>query len=520
MTKTLTAEEQQLLKNLSDPWWRINNLYKIMVKSDDGQGEGLVMQFKPNRAQRRFIKRLWYRNIILKARQLGFTTLVAILWLDHALFNANARCAIVAQDKEAAEIIFRDKVKFAYDNLPDALREAMPLKRDSATELLFAHNNSSVRVATSVRSGTIHRLHVSEFGKICAKYPDKANEVVTGSIPAVPLDGVIVIESTAEGQEGSFYNMTKTALDLQRQDMILSRRDYRMHFYAWWEAPEYRLPQGSVVITATDHEYFDNVEAEMSITIDNEQREWYVATRDTDFAGDPSKMWQEHPSTPDEAFQQSTEGNYYINQMTAVRKQGRICPVPILDKPVMTFWDIGNSDGVAIWFMQQVGIEDRFIDYLEGHGEDLSFYARELDKRGYWYGAHWLPHDAAHKRLATKNKSTEDMLKELGLRHTKIVPVTPDLQVGIQQTREAFPNAWFDLERCKLGIQRLDNYKKRWNKTDGRWSGEPVKDINTEGADAFRQYGQAKALGLLNVRATKPVARVPSFQAFDPEMGY
>lgn len=80
-----------------------------------------------------------------------------------------------------------------------------PLAADNADELLFAHNNSSIRVATSMRSGTIHRLHVSEFGKICAKYPDKAKEVVTGSIPAVPTNGVLVIESTAEGREGEFF---------------------------------------------------------------------------------------------------------------------------------------------------------------------------------------------------------------------------------------------------------------------------------------------------------------------------
>src|SRR3546814_20426280 len=70
-----------------------------------------VVPFKPNRAQRQLIARLWHRNIILKARQLGFTTLVCIIWLDHALFNADQRCGIVAQDREAAEVIFRDKVK-------------------------------------------------------------------------------------------------------------------------------------------------------------------------------------------------------------------------------------------------------------------------------------------------------------------------------------------------------------------------------------------------------------------------
>ena len=87
-------------------------LYQIMVKKPNDQ-ESTVIPFIPNRAQRRFMARMWYRNIILKARQLGFTTLVAILWLDYALFNADQRCGIIAQDKGAAENIFRDKVKLA-----------------------------------------------------------------------------------------------------------------------------------------------------------------------------------------------------------------------------------------------------------------------------------------------------------------------------------------------------------------------------------------------------------------------
>ena len=212
------VNEADLVMCLSSPEWRIGSghLYKIMVKSDEG--DGTVVPFKPNRSQRRFMSRLWHRNIILKARQLGFTTLIAILWLDHALFNDNQRCGIIAQDREAAEVIFRDKVKLAYNNLPEMLRLAMPLARDSASELLFGHNNSSIRVATSMRSGTIHRLHVSEFGKICAKFKDKAVEVITGSLPAVPLDGICIIESTAEGQDGEFFNMTNRAMAQAEQN--------------------------------------------------------------------------------------------------------------------------------------------------------------------------------------------------------------------------------------------------------------------------------------------------------------
>ena len=94
----LPTDEADLALKLADPEWRLFSgcLYKIMVKGDDKirpdgtieEADSFVLLFKPNRAQRRFIRRLWHRNLILKSRQLGFTTLIAVLWLDHALFNA------------------------------------------------------------------------------------------------------------------------------------------------------------------------------------------------------------------------------------------------------------------------------------------------------------------------------------------------------------------------------------------------------------------------------------------------
>lgn len=74
------------LKNLSDPWWRLTSgfLYQILIKGDE-ETEGLKAPFIPNNHQINFIENLHYRNIILKARQLGFTTMIAIL-LSRLLF--------------------------------------------------------------------------------------------------------------------------------------------------------------------------------------------------------------------------------------------------------------------------------------------------------------------------------------------------------------------------------------------------------------------------------------------------
>lgn len=485
---------EELARCLADPMWRICSgfLYKIMVKSNDGTGS--VIPFRPNRAQRRLIKNLWHRNIILKARQLGFTTLIAIMWLDHALFNDDQRCGIIAQDREAAEAIFRDKVKLAYDRLPDALRAAMPLDRDSATELLFAHNNSSVRVATSMRSGTIHRLHVSEFGKIGAKFPDKANEVVTGSLPAVPLDGIAIIESTAEGQDGEFYSMTQRAMARAEQGGELNQRDYRFHFFAWWQEPTYRLDPKTVVVTEKDREYFDNLESAIGQTLDAEQRAWYVATRDADFSGDPEKMWQEYPSTPKEAFQQSTEGTYYATQLSAVRKSGRIGLFPhAAGVPVNTFWDIGNSDGTAIWFHQRIGAEHRFIRFIEGWGEPYSHFIQSMQAMGYIWGTHYLPHDGDHKRqMADIVASPIEILQKFSLGGKwVIVPRVGDVIDGIQLMRDAFSQCTFDEEGCKEGLAHLGQYRKDWNARLGCWSDKPRHDVHSEAADAIRQFAQS-----------------------------
>ena len=520
MTTTIDSPDvQELIKNLSNPMWRIcsGKLYKIITKGLDEDSEGLVVPFVPNRAQRRFIKRLWHRNVILKARQLGFTTLIAIVWLDHALFNPNSRCGIIAQDKDAAQAIFRDKVKFAYENLPPALLEMFPIKTNNTTEIVFAHNNSSVKVATSMRSGTIHRLHISEFGKICAKYPEKAVEVITGSIPAVPMNGVLVIESTAEGRDGEFYKITERAKKAMEAGKKLTERDYRFHFFPWFEEEHYEMEPDQVAISEEEHRYFDELESKIGKPISARKRAWYVATKEADFSGEDEKMWQEYPSTPEEAFQKSKEGCYYTQQMIAVRKQKRITKIPLLPSvPCYSFWDIGNSDGTAIWVAQKVGMEWRFVKFIEGWGEAYSHFTSELQKLGVTWAAMYLPHDADHARQGqTSNKSPKEMLEELmpGVRF-EIVPRIGDVNWGIQQTRDAFPMAYFDEEGCKEGIDHLDNYSKKWNAQQAVWSDEPLHDIHSEASDALRQWAQAIAGNLINAPGmqTRPNRRGSSWR--------
>lgn len=493
----IPADPAELKRCLADPMWRLSHLYKILVKGDDDE-DGTVLLFRPNRAQRRFISRLWHRNIILKARQLGFTTLICILWLDHALFNSNQRCGIIAHNDDAALAIFRDKVKFAYESLPLSIRAQFPTAACNDHEILFAHNNSSIRVATSMRSGTIHRLLVSEYGKICAQFPKRAVEVQTGSFPTVPSTGVLVIESTAEGRDGDFYKKTQAAIALAEKGRPLGIKDFRFHFYAWWQEPKYRLPAGQVVITREHDEYFSEVEAQIrkytgaEVLLDIEQRTWYVATKEGDFSGDDETMWREYPSFPAEAFQVSTLGAYYGKQLSKARREGRITRVPWIEHlPVYTFWDLGLNDVQAIWFMQAVGVQHRFIDYYENSGEGVSHYARICQEKGYIYGMHYIPHDGAQRRVQMEQPETyEQLMRKAQFKNIRLVPRVTHITTGIDQTREKFAQCWFDETKCAKGLTHLGNYRKQWNTHLGCWMDTPLHNEASNAADAFRQYGQ------------------------------
>lgn len=487
---------QNMAQLLADPEYRIAHLYKIVDK------HGKVQTFVPNDAQRALFEDLWYRNIIPKARQRGISTAVQIAMLDSALFNTNFSGGVVAQDRDTASVIF-SKVKFAYDNLPDALRAQLALTKQTAEEMHFA-NGSKLKVATSVRGWTLQWLHVSEFGKICAKYPDKAKEIITGSLPAVDRDGVVFIESTAEGREGAFYEMVMAAKALAEAGNPLQQQQYRIHFFSWWDAAEYEAPPEGVILEPKDIEYFDSVEAKIGRPLSDRKRAWYVLKRRTDFHDDDALMKQEYPSTVDECFEVSTEGTYYPKQFTILRKERRICRVPYQEGvPVNTFWDIGNSDGTGVWYMQIVGLEHRYLAYDEDWGETYAHTVAKMQARAaprdWVWGKHYLPHDAAHARKgAEANKTPEQMLNDLGLRNTVIVPRIALLNTGIQQTRDYLPTCWFDEEGCHAGLRHLELYKKRWNSTAGAWADEPNKlEGHSEAADAIRQAAQAKAAGLL-----------------------
>lgn len=212
------------------------------------------------------------------------------------------------------------RVKFAYDCLPAELKAILSVSTDNARELQLS-NGSTLRVGTSMRSSTLQYLHISEFGKICAKFPDKAREIITGSLNALASGQYVFIESTAEGREGYFYQMCKEAQAIQYANKKLTSLDFRFHFLPWWQHKAYRINPEGIAIPSHFSSYFDNLQAIVNSQLDEEQRAWYVKRAITQ----GEDMKREFPSTAKEAFESSNEGLYYGRQMSEARQQGRIC---------------------------------------------------------------------------------------------------------------------------------------------------------------------------------------------------
>ncbi|WP_312800323.1 terminase [Pseudomonas sp.] len=473
------------LKLLRDKLWRLNNLYFITDK------QGKQTRFKMTSEQLEYFEGLHTRNIILKARQLGFTTEQCIIQLDAALFES-AKCALIAHTLNDAKRLFREKIKYAYDHLPKEIKAANPASNDAAGELVFS-KGGSLYVSTSFRGGTLRYLHVSEFGKICAKYPHKAREIVTGAFEAVAADCYVTIESTAEGRSGYFFDYSQSAEKQALTEQPLGPLDWKFFFFSWWKNDQYWLePIGALPQRLID--YFADLKGKYGIELNEGQKAWYAAKEKT--LGEDMK--REYPSIPAEAFQQSIEGAYYSKQFAKLYANKRIGQLPDNShQPVMTFWDIGVGDSTAIWFVREVGNEFHVVDYYENSGEGLRHYLKVLKDRGYTYSEHWGPHDIDNREFAGDGRSRRQLAADGyeidGKKYSIRFNVVPRLGVdeGIELVREVLPRCAFDESKCETGINCLENYRKEWDDKKGCWKDKPLHDWSSHGSDAFRYFAVA-----------------------------
>ena len=473
MTESITCQK-----------WRLNNLYRIIDK------EANSIPFHLNSVQEHVLDNMHNRNLILKARQLGMSTFAVLYMLDEVLFTENLVAGIVSYSLDHAQHIFKRIIGHALDTLPREVKSLAGVVQRSAREISF-NNGSSLHVDTTLRGGTCPLVLVSEFGKTCARNPQKAEEVITGTLQSIPKHGRAIIESTGEGNEGFFAEMVIDAARRGNED--LSDLDYKLFFYNWLEDPSYSMEQ-EVKYDVSLTDYFNAVEQELGVKITQPQRNWYAAQKRV--LGD--KIKQEFPSTVSEAFLASTDAFYFAEGIGKAYNDNRCLYTPLYDAllPVYVAMDIGVNDLTVMIFFQLAHGEVRIIDYYEDKNKGVDFYAKFLlqDKR-FLYHTIFLPHDSTKRDpLDVSNTYERDFQRLFSGTSTRFhVLKRMDKQLSISHAKIMLDRCVFNVSKVKNLVDKMSKYRKKWNEPTGRYLEEPLHNDASNYADCFQYVAQAAA---------------------------
>ena len=260
---------------------------------------GELVSLKINRSQEIILEKIMEcrekrrpaRFIILKARQMGVSTLIEAVIFALACLNANRFGLVIAQSLEAAETIFGMTQRF-YMNLDHNLRHA-PARMNTRRLEFAAPHYSTIRVDTAGneslgRGSTFHYVHASEVA--FWDKPETASLAISQAVPSV-WDSLVVWESTANGMNNLFHS---TWMAAERGE-----NDLEPIFLPWKQFPEYSLPvkpDETLDLTPDESEYSSEAK------LDAGQMKWALHTRRNLCQNSWERFHQEYPALARLAF--------------------------------------------------------------------------------------------------------------------------------------------------------------------------------------------------------------------------
>lgn len=384
---------------------RVKNLYRIQEKLTRK-----AAFFQANAPQSSYLKRNAKRNIILKCRQVGFTTLNCLRGLDYVLWEPNSRAGVLCHLQSTVETIFNDITKFSYNWFKSdwGYLYSPTEKTSSTTALTFSDDGlgrsleSSIRVMFDFRGKTVSFMHVSEASRV-------DDERLVGSLQGVPANGEVTLESTANGRGGDFYRLWqlhKTARDLA---------PYRGFFIPWFEfypeIPEdWKFQPEGFELTSYEKELLKDPRIKMHHIY---WRRWCI---EANCGGSSERFENEYPTNDIDCF---LSGEASVFPASILKKQERSCKPPfetgllLSEGTVIKFFD-DPKGYVAIW--NEPEVDRTYVigaDPSGGVGKDLgaayvkdqksgklvarlwadlqpSDFAKELYKLAVYYNRAWV----------------------------------------------------------------------------------------------------------------------------------
>ena len=438
----------------------IESCLKIRTKS------GEVIPFRLNAAQKKLYQKAraqqekgrGVRIIILKARQLGFSTLTEALIFHACATRPNTNALIVTHRDDATANLFRMS-KLFYDELPEPVRPM--LKASNAQELVFENPTRSsrekaerpglrsrIRCATAGgkgigRSDTLQCVHLSEY----AFWPEGSDgkaATLTGILQAVPSTpgSMVIIESTANGYEDFKERWDAAAA---------GENDFEAVFFAWFENPEYEMDP--VPGTEWTPEERDLAERYHLSDRQLQWRRWCIANN---CGGDLNMFRQEYPSNPDEAFLHSGSG-VFDNEQVIIQREAASDPIKrgrfVISEDMSFTWEDDPLGEVQVWREPAEGHPYVMGGDTAGEGSD-------------WFTAHVIDNSTGEQVASLRRQYSEPeyvrAVFALGMYYNKAM-------IGLETNFSTYPVMKLD----ELGYpnqysrEREDTYTRQVKKSYG-----------------------------------------------------
>lgn len=289
--------------------------HALKIRTKEGEIKPLVLNEAQQRLNDAIEKQVEtegkIRVIILKARQMGLSTVVGGRLYHWTSQHKAQKCLVITHHSDSTKALF-DMTKRFHDQCPEILKPQT--RYSSRRELAFSALDSSYIVATAggegiARGETITQAHLSE---LAFWPPSTAKDNLNGILQAIPnAPGTAVfVESTANGVSGVFYELWKGACE--------GTNGFIPVFLPWFIQSEYREPVPETFERTPDEE-----ELVKKFGLDDQQlmfRRKKIAQNGLDL------FMQEYPSTADEAFLTSGRPVFNPQQLNSLMETA---PSPI-----------------------------------------------------------------------------------------------------------------------------------------------------------------------------------------------
>lgn len=484
----------ELVEALKDPLTRICNIYTIVNKKTTK-----AQKFVPNWAQRVVLYAIYIlgcnRILLPKARQLGMSTLSEIILFDRAYFGRNRQCSIVERSQPDANEKL-DICRLAYKHLAPMLREGSAITADNKSEMSWG-NDSSINAGKNARGGMNTDLHASELGVIAFEDPKRADEIISGAFPSVPVEsGLIIAESTFKGGKGGeWYNLINTGLSITPEYRTF--QDWLVLFFPWYLDPTYTREGSIKQIDRDTMKYLTECDERLGFNLTDGQKLWYFKEKQVQ----KKKMFREYPTFIEEMWKVREPGTIFAEAVDKQRARGKINDgiQHYEGFPVYTSWDIGAPLNTVCWIWQQVGDRIKFLECLYGSPDCATpaQWAKRLKLRTeYAYGGHFLPHDGETLWVEAFN--------EAELKHAVVVPRCTFVWDPINDALASFSRCEFNSDLCEQGLNALEAYRSKQESDGATIQNVPVHDWASHPSKAFECAHAAMRHGLVVDRSAIP----------------